>query len=61
MKIIGEIIHALRRAFLLLRLRAPAGDGAGNSGAEHQLGEYPMIVLTWEDAMRGAMGIHRKV
>jgi hypothetical protein len=21
---------------------------------EHDLGEYPMIVLTWEDAMRGA-------
>ena len=21
---------------------------------EHDLGEYPVIVLTWEDAMRGA-------
>ena len=21
---------------------------------EHELGEYPTIVLTWEDAMRGA-------
>jgi len=21
---------------------------------EHELGEFPMIVLTWEDAMRGA-------
>ena len=21
---------------------------------EHELGEYPMSVLTWEDAMRGA-------
>jgi hypothetical protein len=29
---------------------------------EHELGEYPMIVLTWEDGMRGApWGIHRKV
>jgi hypothetical protein len=23
---------------------------------EHELGEYPMIVRTWEDAMRGAPG-----
>jgi hypothetical protein len=23
---------------------------------EHDLGEYPVIVLTWEDATRGAYG-----
>ena len=23
---------------------------------DHELGSYPMIVLTWEDAMRGAPG-----
>jgi hypothetical protein len=23
---------------------------------EHELGSYPVIVLTWEDAMRGAPG-----
>jgi len=25
---------------------------------EHELGEYPTIVLTWEDAMRGAPWKH---
>jgi hypothetical protein len=25
---------------------------------EHELGSYPLIVLTWEDAMRGAPGVY---
>jgi hypothetical protein len=34
--------------------RVAAGDGTGSSVAGTRMGEYPMIVLTWEDAMRGA-------
>lgn len=29
---------------------------------EQDLGAYPTIVMTWEDAMRGdAVGLHRKM